>query len=207
MILPLISSKRSGPLVLDASVAINLLGTGDAAAVLKALGRRAIITDRAFREVRRHPLPERSHESELLALSDAELLKVVPVEGAAYDVFFELASANIAGGLDDGEAATIALAVAGNLDGVPVLDDRKARNVLGRRWPDCEPLFTVDMLTDLTVVGLIPQAELAELVFRTLLHARMRVPAHMRRQVVAMIGFDRARKCRTLGSGAHRDAA
>jgi hypothetical protein len=188
-------------------VAINLLGTGDAAAVLKAFGRRAVIADRAFREVRRHPLPERSHGAELLALSDAGLLKVVNVEGVAYEVFFELVSANIAGGLDDGEAATIALAVAGNLDGIPVLDDRKARNVLGRRWPDYEALFTVDMLTDQQVTDTIAQTELSEFVFRALRHARMRVPIHMRGQVIDMIGSDRASQCRTLGSRADRDAA
>lgn len=205
--MPSTFSRRAGPLILDASVAINLLGTGDAAAVLKALGRRAVIADRAFREVRRHPLPERSHDAELLALSDAGLLHVANIEGAAYDVFIELASANITGGLDDGEAATIALAVAGNLDGVPVLDDRKARNVLGRRWPDCEPLFTVDMLTNHRVMDEIAQAELAELVFRALLHARMRVPSHMRGQIVAMIGSDRATQCRALGIGAPRNAA
>lgn len=190
---------QQGPLVLDASAAINFLGTGIADQLLPLLKRPLLMADRAFRELRRHPLPGRDHESELSVLTASGCVVIHTLESEARDLFFELASADSLGGLDDGEAATIALAVSHSVQAIPVLDDRKARNLLARRWPSGRALYTVDLLSDPRVAKGIANAALADAVYLALTHARMRVPTESRRWVVGLIGQERACKCRSLG--------
>jgi predicted nucleic acid-binding protein len=187
------------PLVLDASAAINFLGTGIASELLTLLDRPLLMADRAFRELRRHPMPGRDHESELSTLTDSGCIVIHTLEAEARELFFDLTSADSPNGLDDGEAATIALAVSHSRPAVPVLDDRKARNLLTRRWPSGHALYTVDLLADQRIGRGIAKAMLADAVHLALTHARMRVPTESRRWVVGLIGADRARKCRTLG--------
>src|SRR3546814_5152447 len=99
------------------------------------LGHPVIMADRAFNEIKRHPLKGCDHTSELRDIIEQERLQVVALEHEAASLFFDLTSDGLEGGLDDGEAATIALMLSLKL-AIPVLDDRKARGLLSRRWPD-----------------------------------------------------------------------
>ena len=61
-------------LVIDASVVINLLGTGNAAEVLRSLGRKILVDQLALSEVRRNPLNNCSASEAIAELINAGLI-------------------------------------------------------------------------------------------------------------------------------------
>jgi predicted nucleic acid-binding protein len=193
------SPNNSQVLILDASVTINLLGSGVAQDLLGHLGQKALMAERTFDEIKRHPIRNRDHMAELQSLRDRGLLDVRSLDKLGSDLFYELTSADIPGGLDDGEAAALALA-SGIGDAVSVLDDRKARNLLLRRWPQRQALYTIDLLSRDVITQSISRDVLAEAVFSALTTARMRVPSHNRQWVLELIGAARASQCPSLGS-------
>jgi hypothetical protein len=198
MSLPSTSRSSHDRYALDASAIINLLATGKAADILSLLGP-VVAERRAFAEVRRHPLPDGDHAADLSQLIAKGLLEIRDLEEEGRTIFFALTADDIAGGLDDGEAATIALSVVGTSRFIPILDDRKAIGLLQRRWPACDLQQTIDLLSDDRVTSSVPHSELAEAVFLALIHARMRVPRARRQWVVDLIGRDRAAMCASIG--------
>ncbi len=58
---------RIDTLVLDASAAVNLLGTAASRDILSVMPWNVVIEKRANREIRRHPIDGRDHVSELEA--------------------------------------------------------------------------------------------------------------------------------------------
>jgi predicted nucleic acid-binding protein len=107
----------AGPLILDTSVVINLLGTGEATAVLAALGHPCLVEERALREVLRHPMHGCDLTSAMAELQTNGLLKEVRMTPREYELFLQV-------GLGPGESAAIAIAARG---ACVVLDDRLAR--------------------------------------------------------------------------------
>ena len=99
-----------GNAVLDASVIINLLGCGEPARVLSALGCPCIVETRTLREIQRHPEPGRSHETILQDLVSRELLVVVRMTDEEYENYLGYVQGPLASRLDDGESAAIAIA-------------------------------------------------------------------------------------------------
>jgi predicted nucleic acid-binding protein len=194
------SSDRSDSLIFDASVMINLLATGMAGGLIGLLECPVIMADRTFKEIRRHPLKGRNHDSELNDLIQSGCMKVQELDAVSKDLFFELTSADLSGGLDDGEAAAIALSVSIGKSAVLIIDDRKARNVLLRRWPNHRVLYSIDLFTHNGVDQALVRSDLADAVYSALVHARMRIPAPARSWIEELIGPDRAGACPSLGS-------
>lgn len=158
------------------------------------------MAERTFDEIKRHPIRGRDHASELARLRSEGLLQVKTLDASSSALFYELISADIPGGLDDGEAATLALMDALGDTGACVLDDRKARNLLTRRWPKRQALYTIDLLSHDKIGEAMERSALADAVYSALATARMRVPATKRSWVIDLIGNDRAAKCPSLGS-------
>lgn len=106
-----------GPLILDTSVVINLLGTREIAAVVAGIGYPCIVEERTLREVLRHPIPGTKLEDALAELRFNGLLEEVRMTPSEYAMY-------LAVGLGPGESAAIAISArAPSL----VLDDRLAR--------------------------------------------------------------------------------
>jgi hypothetical protein len=194
------SSEQPDSLVFDASVTINFLGTGIAGKCIGLLDRHVIMADRTFAEIHRHPIKGRDHVAELDALVRNGQLQIETLSGTAKDLFFELIGDDLTGGLDDGEAAAIALAVSRGQSTLIGVDDRKARAVLTARWPNQPQLYSLDLLTSELMVSGLPGDALADCVHSALQNARMRVPFSQRAAIVALIGVDRAKACPSLGS-------
>ncbi len=195
------SLDPSSHLVFDASAAINFLGTGLAARLLDTIDQPVIMAGRTFKEISRHPLKGRDHAIELQSMRDSGRLQVHELDDKARELFFELTSEDVPGGLDDGEAAAIALAVSMSGPVALALDDQKARNILSQRWPDVHSVFTVELLADQRIYKGIAPALHSEVVHSALIHARMRVPRHCREWVLQLIGGERAAQCRSIGMG------
>ena len=122
------------------------------------------MADRTFREIKRHPLEGGDHVAELQKIIRAGRMEIRGLDGAAKELFFDLTSADISGGLDDGEAATIALAITMSEYAAPILDDRKARSLLLRRWPGRFAACTMDLLADARISDGMARPELADAV-------------------------------------------
>lgn len=123
------------PLVLDASVVINLLATGQVEVILGTLPHAVVVEEIARLEVRRNPRDRGSAQQAIQALADAGLLAVEAMDGAAETIFFELTGAAPPNDLGDGEAATIAHAI--TIGGGVAIDERKRTEWPGsgfRRW-------------------------------------------------------------------------
>ena len=190
-------SERHRALALDASVVLNLLGSGRPADVLRLLGREVVVEEQVLAEVRRDPSSGGPARESLDALRAAGLLRYERLSARGYLGFLALTGAAPPDDLDDGEAATIAHAE--DVGAVPVMDDKKAARIMGTRRPGEVTLTTMDLLASVEVVGDLTEGELADLVFAALSKARMRVLPLFRPWVVALIGKERAESCPSLG--------
>lgn len=183
-------------LVLDASVALNLLGTGRPDVILRLLNRKILIEDFALREVITDPSGGSGREK-LDVLQSAGLLRYNRMSDSAYLLFLEMTGAAPPDDLDDGEAATIALAE--EEAAIPLLDDKKATRIAMKRRPDRVVLNSVDLLSSPNVIDGLSRDELSGLVFAALRNARMRVSQPYRSWVITLIGGQRAKLCPSLG--------
>ncbi|MET8845939.1 hypothetical protein [Amycolatopsis sp. NPDC004625] len=136
------------PLLLDACIAINLIATNRADKIAKVVGVRFTMVRQAAEECVQLRVDERQ----------------IPVAMAGGDPFAEVLTlaeteippyVRLAGDIDDGEAATIALANSRSL--TMATDDRKARRVAVEEGLDL-PIGTTDILRKYaTVATLTPQ--------------------------------------------------
>jgi predicted nucleic acid-binding protein len=183
---------KASTVVLDASVLINLLGSGAAADLLQALGRRFVVPEPTLAEVGFDPIRKRPAPDVTAGLIGAGLLAVVPLRGETADLFFELAA-----NLGDGEAAVIAYAV--RAGAFAAIDDRKARRIAVPLLPGRVPLFSIELLMAEDVTRRLGEAAVLDLVFQCLVNARMRVPHQFRDQLIELLGPERAQSCPSLG--------
>ncbi len=196
---------RIDTLVLDASVAINLLGTAASRDILSVMPWNVVIEKRAHREIRRHPSDGRDHVSELQAWELDGCARVVSLQAEAREIFDDLTTGSLAETLDDGEAATIAYAVAGPERTVPVIDEKKATRIFHERWPSRRLLETAGLFQSLVDAGLISNRFASDLIYAALTNARMHVSHRLRPWVVDLIGSSRAAKCPRLGQSARSE--
>ena len=185
-------------LVIDASVAINILGTGRPADLLRILNRKVLVDEMALKEITRDPFSKLSGREAMESLVSSGLISSVSLSAPAFEgLFLELTGAPPPDDLGDGEAATIAQSF--DIDAVPVIDERKATRIALSLRPAHPILHSIDILSCSAVTSAFSPQELGDLIFNALIHARMRVPELCRDWVRAMIGPERARDCPSLG--------
>lgn len=163
----------SGTLVLDASVVINLLGTGQPLEVLAGLRQRCLIEQKTLHEVKRHPIPGFKLEERMDRLFHDGLLEVVRMTDAEYEVFIELVHAPLGVRLGDGESAAIAIASRGA--GI-VLDEKRARRRVAEMLPALATVSSLRLVLTSAHRQNWTEREAAELVALARLHSRMGVP-------------------------------
>ena len=185
-------------LALDASVVINLLGTGMAPKLLRALRRKCVVEHNAWREITKDPLTGLSAAEPIMALTEFGLLEHQRMHSTATEIFLDLSLAQPPEGLGDGEAATLAHAVTSGASAV--IDDRKATRIGAAKFPRLRLLSTLDLLSSCYIADAFDQATLADAVFAALTHSRMRVPSGYRTWVVDLIGKARASRSSSLGT-------
>lgn len=135
---------QPGHFVLDASVAISVLGTSRGTELLKAVAKGCVMEERAAKEVTRHPRGFSHPKGPLGELLAAGVLEVVSMDAAAdYPIFVRLAGAPAPDGLDDGEAASVTWG--SQHDGILVVDESKARRICKRDFPKLELRSSIDL--------------------------------------------------------------
>lgn len=172
-------------LVLDASVIINVLGSGFAERILTALSTRLIIADVTSREIIRNPLDPSDRANPIEGLVARGVIERISVNGDALHTFISLVGATPPDDLGDGESGAIALAA--HLDVAVALDDGKARRVCRNRFPQVKIVASVDLLTHPSVCIALG-SDLADAVHGAMNHARMRVLPEHRHLVSGILG-------------------
>lgn len=190
-------------MVADASVWINLVATGRADRVLRALSRPLAITAVAFGELDRGRPKGRQTADEVTALIHMDLVQVVPLADADELLFLSLVSGAASETLDDGEAATLACAI--RLTACAVIDERKATRLAARKFAGLEVQSTTDLLLSLEVRSAFTHSELEAALFGALTGARMRVPDHHATDIVSILGPERAAQCHSLPARLRRN--
>ena len=186
----------STPLVADTSVIINLIATGCAPAIVRALPTGLVVVNVVPTELDVGRRNGRHNSDRLNELVDVGLVEIVSLGDVAMQYFTELVIGPATATLDDGEAATIAYAV--EQAGTALIDERKAIRICADRFPRLQIGSTVDILIHPEVQRHLDAETLANAVFNALQHGRMRVLPHHLEHVVSLIGQERAALCQSL---------
>lgn len=192
-VLPL--ARFTGPVVADSSVVINLNATRRAEAILDALSNRVLVTEQVLGELRSGGGEHRDCAllNELIA---GGFVEAVQIGESGEDDFIGLVSGPASETLGDGEAATIAKAL--EVDGLALVDDRKALRICAERYPHLPTSGTVDLLRHPQLTAALTERQLADAVFHAARDARMHVPAPHGRWVIELLGMERAQLCPSL---------
>ena len=182
-------------LVLDASVVINLLGTGAMMNVVVALARELHIERRAYDEIKFDPSTRRNADLTLAPLKEHRHLLVSDLSAELIPDFVQLATAGVSNGLDPGEAASIVLAH--QVTATVVLDEERAQCAARRHFPTVNILTSLDLLAAPELFSAIGQQGVSDLIYASCMHARMNVASEHAPWVVRTIGT-RAQHCLSI---------
>jgi predicted nucleic acid-binding protein len=186
----------SAPLVSDTSAAINLIGTGCASAIIRALPVRMVATDAVPAELELGRVRGRKDADQFNELVAAGLVEIVQLGEVGTNYFESLVVGAAADTLDDGEAATIAYALEHN--GTALIDEKKASRLCAGRFPGLGIGSTADILLHPEILRQLGADALAEAVFNALHNARMKVFPQFLDEIVRLIGPERAAMCQSL---------
>ncbi|HEY9552099.1 hypothetical protein [Allosphingosinicella sp.] len=173
---------------------INLYACGRAEDILDALPHRIFVPQIAAGELGKGTEEARHELAFLQGLISGARLDILELSEAGFDMYARL----VAGprSLGDGEAATLAIALDQRL--LPVIDERKARSRLTEIAPSASAATTVDLLLHDHVQNEMGRDACADAVWSALQGANMSVRLEQRDSILALIGHERATKCRSL---------
>lgn len=183
------------PIVLDASAVINLNGSGAAHTILEALGRDFVVPQDVYEELRRGAANGRRDFEVLDGLILQKIIRLQDIGASGAELFESLTVGPSAMTLDDGEAATIAMAF--ELGGVAVIDESKGRRLALQFAPGVSLLASVEFFCHPLVERAL-DGSLADAVFNALQQARMQVLPSHHDWVVQLLGPERAPLCLSL---------
>lgn len=176
----------------DASVLISLLGSGIPDRIIGALSGKILVVEQVFREVHDDPGRRILPQEWLNELRDQGRVDIIDPSGTALLNYLELAS----GGLDDGEAAVLAVSL--DINAVAVIDEKRARRVAMLDYPELRLSSTAELFLDLYERRALPPDILATALFDALRITRMRVIPEMLDRVISIVGVERARQCSSI---------
>lgn len=178
-------------LVLDTSVLINLNACTYGKDILLAVPNQIVVAENVAVELRRGKNGESAFLNDLI---DGAVIAVVNFTDEEYQIFGELTSGGDS--LDDGEAASIAIAI--NRKFFPVIDEKKGRSRASTLMEMQEPCWSLDLLRHPLVQSQLGNEVTFEALYRALRDGRMRIPEEAVDDVIAVIGTERAVHCKSL---------
>jgi predicted nucleic acid-binding protein len=202
MVRPGFSVDGSAIVVADTSALINLNATGCASAILEALPCRVMVTEAVLTELDQARSRGHSDADQTAKLISQGVMAIGQLGEVGQECLEGLVVGRATETLDDGEASSIALAV--ELSGIALVDEKKARRICGERHPTLRLACSVDILCHPTVEAALGQAEVKRAVVRSLQVARMNVAADYLEWVVQLIGSDEVEDCKSLPSSVRR---
>lgn len=183
------------PIILDASAVINLNGSGAARSILNALRQRVVVAEDVTEELARGTANGR-RDAELLEELIAQKIVTRCALGASGLALFEMLTIGpSAMTLEDGEAATIALAL--EISGAAIIDESKGRRLAAQFAPSVPLIGSIEVFCHPLVQNALGVA-LADAVFGALQQARMQVLASHHAWIAALLGPERLPLCLSL---------
>lgn len=182
------------PLVPDTSVLINLHACSQGVQVFRSIPNKIVVSDVVAAELDHETSHANGDNHFLRNLVSMGLVEVVHLDDQAFRIFEMLTAAPDS--LDDGEAATIALA--STRDFVPVVDEHKGRRRAAALMNGQAPAWSLDILLHPAVQAGLPDGAYVDAIFQALSEGRMRIDEARCDAVVALIGPDRAVHCPCL---------
>jgi predicted nucleic acid-binding protein len=193
---PVRSWDETGPVVADASVWINLVAGGRAPDILGAFPLPLQISRIALEELERGRDKGRITAERMEPLIAAGLVGIIDLPEGAEEVYLSLVAGPANQTLDDGEAATLALAL--EVGGTAIIDERKAIGLAASRFPHLRIISTTDLLMSSQLHAVLSKADLADALYAALIYARMRVPDRLLDKVCEWLGPSRIQHCPSL---------
>lgn len=186
-------------LVVDASVVIGLNASGHARRIIELTGGRVVVPANASIELAIGAQFGHDDGAQLDGLIAAGVVERAAVDGSALAIYEALIDGTYGETLDDGEAATIALAE--QYGGVAIIDERKARRICEQHFPRVGRGCTAQWILAASALG---EDLHVEAMLNALRKGRMRVPLEFLDEVVALIGVAEAATCPSLPRLARR---
>lgn len=183
-------------LVADASVLINLQATGVDAELLTRIEHPFVVSENARIEVERGKRFGHRDAEHLSELVSAGLVNVAHVSANAEKIYESLVSGPASATLDDGEAAT--LAIADDVSGIALIDEQKAIRIAAERFPTLEVVSTVEVLLHPFTLQVLGTEGQGAAIFSALKQARMRVHPNFMEQVASLLTHDQLEQCYSL---------
>lgn len=191
------------PLILDTSVLINLHASTYGARIFTALPNQAAVSRIVSDELEHETSVVNGDRRFIDGLISDHKMQILEMTDDEYAIFEQLVSGSDS--LDDGEAATIAIASCRGY--LPVIDERKGRQRSQRLIPNKEPAWSIDLFLHPCVITALEGAAAAEAIYLALCDGRMRIHEDCVDEVVGLIGANRALDCRSLPGYKARAAA
>ena len=192
-------------IVADASAVISITASARADLICSAIPNRLVVSEVVVSELDSGRSKGHSNAVQLQKLIDRNLVEVATMGDEAEGHFESLVVGSARNTLDDGEAATIACAL--EIDGIPLLDERKARRICNQRYPKLSYGCTVDIFAHPEVEKTLGTADLAFAVLTALKESRMRVLPHHLDWVIDLIGPENAVECISLPRAVRKQAS
>lgn len=192
------------PLVADTSTVINLLATGCAPTIIRAVPNRILAVDVIPGELDTGRQRGRLQADGLQELVAAGHIEIVFLGDTGWQHFETLVAGHAVETLDDGEAATIAYAA--ECGAVAIIDEKKGTRLCASRFPGLDVISTVDILLHPEVRLKLGDEAFADALFAALRDARMAVFPHHFDEVLRLIGPERAVQCPSLPKGLRASA-
>lgn len=189
----------SKEIVLDTSAVINIGRCGMGAEILQVIPNRFLVPDSVEFELRIGAAAGKPDHERLKGFIAAGLVEMCELGPAAESVFEQLTLGPGVQTIDDGEAATIALAVERRCYGI--VDERKGNRVAANLYPSLERGTSADIFGHSEVFAMLGPARAADGLFAALRDANMSILDHQLAWAVRLIGKERAAQCKSIAKG------
>ncbi len=183
------------PIVLDASAVINLNGSGAAREILSALGHDVVVAEDVVEELARGTANGRRDAEFLEGLIASRVARQQALGSQSLALFETMTIGPSAMTLEDGEAATIALAL--EIGGAAVIDESKGRRLAAQFVASVPLIGSIEIFCHPLVQSALAGA-LADALFGALQRSRMQVLSTHHDWVADLLGPERLQLCLSL---------
>jgi predicted nucleic acid-binding protein len=182
------------PLVLDTSVVINLHACSYGERILIAIPNDILVPKIVAGELEHETSRKNGEQSFLHGLAASGKVTLANMTDEEYELFHQLTSGPSS--LDDGEAATIAIAATRHF--IPVIDEKKGRARASALIETLEPGWSLDLLRHPLVVASLGDQVAIDALYLALRHGRMRIPSDRAEYIIGLIGQECSNDCTCL---------
>jgi predicted nucleic acid-binding protein len=182
-------------LIFDASALINIASSGFCSKILASLECNCLCEAIVWREVTYH-IKKYNLNKNMEVAAACSLINITDMSSLESSMYLDFISAMHPNTLDDGEAATMAVAYCRNL--IAVLDEKKGRRIANELIPPLKVLSTIDLFRMVENKCQSNGICINSALFNSLAKARMRVLFEDEEWVVQRLSKDQIQHCRSL---------